>query len=171
MTSDLEFLSTLRKVCTDTGVPLVFDEVVTGFRVEYGGARTMAGIEPELTCLGKIIGGGLPCGAVVGRAGLAEACRSSEDPFLDYEQKAFAGGTLSANSLTCRAGTAVLTHLCANQHLYEELETKTRWLRDQFAESTGKRDISCRINARNSIFSFNFSHRSAGIYPPLSRGG
>ncbi|MFE2293848.1 aminotransferase class III-fold pyridoxal phosphate-dependent enzyme [Streptomyces sp. NPDC059452] len=163
-TFDLEFLSALRKVCTETGVPLVFDEVVTGFRVEYGGAQTMAGIEPDLTCLGKIIGGGLPCGAVVGRAGLVEMCRSSEDPFLDYEQKAFAGGTLSGNSLTCRAGTAVLTHLRANQHLYEELETKTRWLRDAFAESTGKHGISCRINARNSIFSVNFSHRSAGIY-------
>ncbi|WP_330241736.1 aminotransferase class III-fold pyridoxal phosphate-dependent enzyme [Streptomyces sp. NBC_00525] len=163
-TFDLEFLTALRKVCTDTGVPLVFDEVVTGFRVAYGGAQTMAGIEPDLTCLGKIIGGGLPCGAVVGRSELVETCRSSEDPFLDYERKAFAGGTLSGNSLTCRAGLAVLTHLRANQQLYEELEAKTQWLRNEFAESTAKRGISCRINARNSIFSLNFSHRSAGIY-------
>ncbi|MFE6761020.1 aminotransferase class III-fold pyridoxal phosphate-dependent enzyme [Streptomyces sp. NPDC057689] len=163
-TFDLEFLTALRKVCTETGVPLVFDEVVTGFRVAYGGAQTMAGIEPDLTCLGKIIGGGLPCGAVVGRSELVETCRSSEDPFLDYERKAFAGGTLSGNSLTCRAGLAVLTHLRSNQQLYEELEAKTQWLRDEFAESAAKRGISCRINARNSIFSLNFSHRSAGIY-------
>ncbi|MFJ1700643.1 aminotransferase class III-fold pyridoxal phosphate-dependent enzyme [Streptomyces sp. NPDC088252] len=61
-TFDVEFLSVPRKVCTESS--LVFDEVVTGFRVAYGGAQTMAGIEPDLTCLGKIIGGGLPCGAV-----------------------------------------------------------------------------------------------------------
>jgi glutamate-1-semialdehyde 2,1-aminomutase len=163
-TFDVEFLTALRKVCTESGVPLVFDEVVTGFRVAYGGAQNMAGVEPDLTCLGKIIGGGLPCGAVVGRAELVEVCRSSEDPFLDYEQKAFAGGTLSGNSLTCRAGTAVLTHLRANQHLYEELEAKTQWLRTEFVESARKRDVSCRVNARGSIFSLNFSHRSAGIY-------
>ncbi|MEV3871797.1 aminotransferase class III-fold pyridoxal phosphate-dependent enzyme [Streptomyces sp. NPDC049906] len=163
-TFDLDFLTALRAVCTDTGVPLVFDEVVTGFRVAYGGAQTLAGIEPDLTCLGKVIGGGLPCGAVAGRAELIETCRSSEDPFRDYEQKAFAGGTLSGNSLTCRAGTAVLTHLRENQHLYEELDAKTQWLRREFVESTGKHGISCRINAQRSIFSLNFSHRSAGIY-------
>ncbi|MFI6729047.1 aminotransferase class III-fold pyridoxal phosphate-dependent enzyme [Streptomyces sp. R-74717] len=163
-TFDQEFLAALRKLCTESGVPLVFDEVVTGFRVAYGGAQTLAGIEPDLTCLGKIIGGGLPCGAVVGRARLVEMCRSSEDPFLDYEQKAFAGGTLSGNSMTCRAGTAVLTHLRANQHLYEELEAKTQRLRAELMESTGKRGIPCRINARGSIFSLNFSHRSAGVY-------
>ncbi|MFF5360240.1 aminotransferase class III-fold pyridoxal phosphate-dependent enzyme [Streptomyces scabiei] len=163
-TLDQEFLAALRKLCTASGVPLVFDEVVTGFRVAYGGAQTLAGIEPDLTCLGKIIGGGLPCGAVVGRAELVEMCRSSEDPFLDYEQKAFAGGTLSGNSMTCRAGTAVLTHLRANQHLYDELEAKTQRLRTEFAEITRKRDIPCRISARGSIFSLNFSHRSAGVY-------
>ncbi|MFF7387949.1 aminotransferase class III-fold pyridoxal phosphate-dependent enzyme [Streptomyces scabiei] len=163
-TLDQDFLAALRKLCTESGVPLVFDEVVTGFRVAYGGAQTLAGIEPDLTCLGKIIGGGLPCGAVVGRAELVEMSRSSEDPFIDYEQKAFAGGTLSGNSMTCRAGTAVLAHLRANQHLYDELEAKTQRLRADFLESTRKRDISCRINARGSIFSLNFSHRSAGVY-------
>ncbi|MFI7612717.1 aminotransferase class III-fold pyridoxal phosphate-dependent enzyme [Nonomuraea terrae] len=161
---DEEFLSALRRTTADLGIPLVFDEVVTGFRVAYGGAQTIAGIEPDLTCLGKIIGGGLPCGAVVGRAELTDMARSSEDPFLDYEKKAFAGGTLSGNSLTCRAGNAVLTHLRDHPTLYEDLDARTRWLRAEFEESTRKRGIACRINARGSIFSLNFSHRSAGVY-------
>ncbi|MET0133319.1 MAG: aminotransferase class III-fold pyridoxal phosphate-dependent enzyme, partial [Kibdelosporangium sp.] len=163
-TLDRDFLVALRAVATELGIPLIFDEVVTGFRVAYGGAQTVAGIEPDLTCLGKIIGGGLACGAVVGRRELVDMARSSEDPFYDYENKAFAGGTLSGNSLTCQAGAAVLTHLRDNPVLYEELAAKTERLRLELEDSTRKRGISCRINARASIFSLNFSHRHASVY-------
>lgn len=163
-TIDHEYLSALRSVSAELGIPLVFDEVVTGFRVAYGGAQTIAGIEPDLTCLGKIIGGGLPCGAVVGRADLIDLARSSEDPFFDYENKAFAGGTLSGNSLTCRAGAAVLGHLRDNPAVYEHLESMTQWLRAELEASCQARGIRCRINATGSIFSLNFSHRSAGVY-------
>ncbi|MEU6084914.1 aminotransferase class III-fold pyridoxal phosphate-dependent enzyme [Streptomyces sp. NPDC047108] len=163
-TLDREFLAALRERCTAWGVPLIFDEVVTGYRVAYGGAQSLAGVQPDLTLLGKIIGGGLPCGAVAGRAELVGMCRSTEDPFLDYEQRTFAGGTLSGNSLTCRAGTAVLRHLRDHPYLYGELDEKTEFLRAELIESTRKRDIPCRVSARGSIFSLNFSHRSAGIY-------
>ncbi|GAB3109824.1 hypothetical protein GCM10027160_09330 [Streptomyces calidiresistens] len=163
-TLDREFLTALRERCTEWGVPLIFDEVVTGYRVTYGGAQSLVDVQPDLTLLGKIIGGGLACGAVVGRADLVEMCRSTEDPFLDYEQRAFAGGTLSGNSLTCRAGAAVLRHLRDNPHLYRELEEKTERLRDELIESTRKRGIPCRVGARGAIFSLNFSHRSAGVY-------
>lgn len=163
-TIDVEFLSALRTITAELGIPLVFDEIVTGFRVAYGGAQTLAGIAPDLTCLGKIIGGGLPCGAVVGREEILDVARSSEDPFYDYENKTFAGGTLSGNSLTCQAGAAVLTHLRDHPAIYTALESKTERLRDDLAESTHARGIPCRINARGSIFSLNFSHRSAGVY-------
>jgi glutamate-1-semialdehyde 2,1-aminomutase len=163
-TIDHEFLSALRSTCDDLGVPLVFDEVVTGFRVAYGGAQTLTGIVPDLTCLGKIIGGGLPCGAIVGRRELLDVARSSEDPFFDYENKAFAGGTLSGNSLTCRAGLAALTHLRDNPAIYRDLDAKTRRLRTDLEASTRKHGIACRINAQSSIFSLNFSHRQASVY-------
>ncbi|GAB6039855.1 ABC1 kinase family protein [Endothiovibrio diazotrophicus] len=108
---DVTFLRALREQCDALGVPLVFDEVVSGFRVAYGGAQTLAGVVPDLTCLGKIIGGGLPCGAVAGRREIVDVARSSDDPFFDYENKAFVGGTMSGNSISCAAGSAVLAYL------------------------------------------------------------
>ncbi|MFH8988122.1 aminotransferase class III-fold pyridoxal phosphate-dependent enzyme [Streptomyces sp. NPDC017940] len=161
---DVPFLAELRAVCTELGVPLVFDEVVSGFRAAYGGAQIMADVHPDLTCLGKVIGGGLPCGAVVGRTDLIDMAKSSQDPFYDYENKVFAGGTFSGNSLTCAAGLATLRHLDENPHLYTQLEDHTQELAAMMREATGKRDIACRLSARNSFFSLNFSHREAGLY-------
>jgi glutamate-1-semialdehyde 2,1-aminomutase len=108
---DLEFLRALRNVCTECGIPLVFDEVVSGFRVSYGGVQVLTGVEPDLTCLGKIIGGGLPCGAVIGREWLITYAKTTFDPFRDFESRVFVGGTMSGNSLSCATGLAVLRHL------------------------------------------------------------
>ncbi|MEV0249014.1 aminotransferase class III-fold pyridoxal phosphate-dependent enzyme [Nocardia sp. NPDC050712] len=159
-----DFLRELRRECTELGIPLIFDEVVSGFRVAYGGVQVLADIHPDLTCLGKVIGGGLPCGAVVGRDHLIEMAKSSQDPFFDYENKVFAGGTLSGNSLTCAAGLGALRHLRDNQQIYDTLEENTQRLATLLREATESRDVACRINARNSIFSLNFSHREAGLY-------
>ena len=161
---DIEFLTELRSLCTELDIPLIFDEVVSGFRVAYGGVQVMAGIHPDLTCLGKVIGGGLPCGAVVGKQYLVDMAKSSQDPFNDYENKVFAGGTLSGNSLTCATGLAVLRHLDQNRDIYDRLETNTQQLATRLRDATSERDIACRINGRNSIFSLNFSHRAAGLY-------
>ncbi|MFI9503287.1 aminotransferase class III-fold pyridoxal phosphate-dependent enzyme [Nocardia sp. NPDC052566] len=161
---NIEFLTELRRVCTELGIPLVFDEVVSGFRVAYGGVQVLADIEPDLTCLGKVIGGGLPVGAVIGREQFISMAKSSQDPFYDYENKVFAGGTLSGNSLTCTAGLGALRYLGAHQEIYEQLETNTQRLAQMLREATEERDIACRISARNSIFSLNFSHREAGLY-------
>ncbi|MEV0766183.1 aminotransferase class III-fold pyridoxal phosphate-dependent enzyme [Nocardia sp. NPDC050435] len=161
---DVEFLTALRELCTELEVPLVFDEVVSGFRVAYGGAQVMIGIDPDLTCLGKVIGGGLPVGAVVGKRQLIEMAKSSQDPFNDYENRVFAGGTLSGNSLTCTAGLAALRHLATHPEIYQRLDANTDRLATLLREATQQREIACRISARNSIFSLNFSHRSAGLY-------
>jgi glutamate-1-semialdehyde 2,1-aminomutase len=161
---DREFLQALRTVCTELDIPLIFDEVVTGFRVTYGGSQTLIGITPDLTCVGKIIGGGLPCGGVVGSRKLIDLARSSEDPFFDYENKVFAGGTMSGNSLSCSAGVAALNHLKQHPEIYVELDRKTNWLAGELRDIAARRGISCRINARHSIFSLNFTHRSAEFY-------
>ncbi|ATE58193.1 aminotransferase [Actinosynnema pretiosum] len=161
---DAPFLVALRRVCDETGVPLVFDEVVSGFRVAYGGVQSVVGVRPDLTCLGKVIGGGLPCGAVVGRAGLVDVARSTRDPFQDYERKVFAGGTLSGNSLSCAAGAAVLRRLRADPDVYARLEAGTDRLAGALREAAGQRGIACRVSARGSIFSLTFSHRPARLY-------
>ncbi|KQY29172.1 aminotransferase [Nocardia sp. Root136] len=164
VTLNVEFLRELRALCTELDIPLIFDEVVSGFRVAYGGAQVLADVHPDLTCLGKVIGGGLPCGAVIGKQYLIDMAKSSQDPFYDYENKVFAGGTLSGNSLTCTAGLAVLNHLDSHPEIYPQLEENTRLLAQLMREATESRGIACRINAEHSIFSLNFSHRPAGLY-------
>lgn len=111
-----------------------------------------------------MIGGGLPCGAVIGKGYLIDMAKSSQDPFYDYENKVFAGGTLSGNSLTCTAGLAVLDHLDSHPEIYPRLEVNTQHLAQLMREATQSRGIACRINAQHSIFSLNFSHRAAGLY-------
>ncbi|MFE7722006.1 aminotransferase class III-fold pyridoxal phosphate-dependent enzyme [Nocardia rhizosphaerihabitans] len=164
VTLNTEFLRELRALCTELDIPLIFDEVVSGFRVAYGGAQVLADVHPDLTCLGKVIGGGLPCGSVIGKRYLIDMAKSSQDPFYDYENKVFAGGTLSGNSLTCTAGLAVLNHLDSHREIYPQLEANTQRLAQIMRAATESRSIACRINARHSIFSLNFSHRDAGLY-------
>jgi glutamate-1-semialdehyde 2,1-aminomutase len=161
---DTEFLAAVRAICTETDVPLVFDEVVTGFRVDYGGVQTLSGISPDVTCLGKVIGGGLPCGAMAGREDIVQVARTTGDPFRDYETRTFLGGTMAGNSISCAAGAAVLTYLRDNRHLYDELQRKTEWLRDQMSAVAEANGIKCQITANRSIFSITFNHRKSKYY-------
>ncbi|MEI2579694.1 aminotransferase class III-fold pyridoxal phosphate-dependent enzyme [Scytonema sp. PRP1] len=153
------FLTELRDLCTDLNIPLVFDEVVTGFRVAYGGIQNVLGITPDLTCLGKIIGGGLPCGAIVGRQELLNIAKSSGDPFIDYESKAFIGGTMSGNSLSCTAGLAALTYLKEHPEIYTRLEQQTNWLAQEFLKIAQHHNVQFKIKANRSIFSMSFSSK------------
>jgi glutamate-1-semialdehyde 2,1-aminomutase len=147
-------------VCTQFGITLIFDEVVTGFRVHFGGAQHLAGVRPDLTCLGKIIGGGLPCGAVVGSPDAMEYGRTSGDPFRDVEERAFVGGTMSGNSLTTAAGRAVLTHLRDHPAIYTELDEKTRWLVAAMAAATKELGIASKIKGSHSMFNISFDYAS-----------
>jgi glutamate-1-semialdehyde 2,1-aminomutase len=169
-TYDTEFLRELRNVCTQLGLPLIFDEVVTGFRVAYGGIQTLAGISPDLTCLGKIIGGGLPCGAVAGKAELIDIAKSSRDPFVDYESKAFIGGTMTGNSLTCSAGLAALTYLRDHPEIYTRLEQQTNWLAQELLKIAQKYNIQFKVKANRSIFSLSFTHKDIKFYREKQAG-
>jgi glutamate-1-semialdehyde 2,1-aminomutase len=108
------FLEGLRALCTRTGAILIFDEVITGFRVAYGGAQSRYGVRPDLTCLGKIIGGGLPVGAYGGRRDLM----STVAPLGGVYQ----AGTLSGNPLAVAAGLAAI-HALGQGDPYARLET------------------------------------------------
>ena len=108
------FLNGLRRLCDDNGALLIFDEVITGFRVAYGGAQERYRIRPDLTCLGKIIGGGLPVGAYGGRADVMQVAAPLGP--------AYQAGTLSGNPLATAAGIACLREL-AKPGVYETLET------------------------------------------------
>ncbi|RJO79267.1 aminotransferase class III-fold pyridoxal phosphate-dependent enzyme [Nocardia panacis] len=157
---DTPFLEQLRKVCTDNGIVLIFDEVVTGFRVHFGGAQHLAGVRPDLTCLGKIIGGGLPCGAVVGRPEIMEFGRTTGDPFRDVDERAFVGGTMSGNSITTSAGLAVLEYLGRHTDIYTDLDANTRRLIGDLKATTDERGIACKIKGSHSMFNIAFDYAS-----------
>lgn len=161
---DRDFLQALRDRCDKHGIPLVFDEVVTGFRVAWGGAQNLAEVEPDLTCLGKIIGGSLPCGAVVGKSRVMEVARTSGDPFVDYERKTFVGGTMSGNLYSMLAGRAVVGHLRENPGIYSHLERTTDQLCATLSAIATEAGVPFRIRGCRSIFTMSFSHRDKRFY-------
>lgn len=118
------FLHELRELTRQHGIVLIFDEVISGFRVCYGGAQTLYGVTPDLTTLGKIIGGGLPCGAFGGRAEIMA--------HLAPEGNVYQAGTLSGNPLAMRAGCAVLTTLRDHPRVYMEMAECVAALAEQW---------------------------------------
>jgi glutamate-1-semialdehyde 2,1-aminomutase len=148
----------------------VFDEFVTGFRVDYGGVQTISGIQPDITCLGKIIGGGLPAGAVVGRKKFLELGRTTGDPFRDYEERVFLGGTMSGNYLSCTAGLAMLNYLEANKAIYQSLVDKTKYLGDRLRSAAEQRNINMRLKAGYSMFTLSFTHKNPEFFRDMLHG-
>lgn len=118
------FLEKLRELCTTHGAVLIFDEVITGFRVSYGGAQKRFGVMPDLTCLGKTIGGGLPVGAFGGRRDIMEN--------IAPQGSVYQAGTLSGNPLAMIAGIKTL-ELLNNQEIYDGLERKAEVLGNALA--------------------------------------
>merc|ERR1719215_1048161 len=118
---DQEFLQGIRALCTDNGAVCVFDEVMTGFRVAYGGAQSYFGVTPDLTTMGKVIGGGLPVGAYGGRKDIMEMVAPAGPMYQ--------AGTLSGNPLAMTAGIETLKRL-SQPGVHEELERKPKMLVD-----------------------------------------
>ncbi len=140
------FLDGLREITRENGILLIFDEVITGFRVSPGGAQELYNIMPDLTCLGKIIGGGFPVGAYGGRRDVM----SQIAPVGGVYQ----AGTLSGNPLAMAAGLATLTIL-KNREIYARLEEKSRFLFSGFVDAarTGGVDITInRVGSMGAVF-------------------
>ncbi|MFD4429879.1 aminotransferase class III-fold pyridoxal phosphate-dependent enzyme [Nocardia sp. NPDC058497] len=146
---DPDFLRKLRQVCDECDVVLIFDEVVSGFRAAFGGVQTLAEVVPDLTCLGKIVGGGLPGGAVHGSERVMQTARTTDDPFEDYATRAFCGGTTSGNSVSTAAGAAVLSHLRDNPEIYRELEAKTDYLRESLQRIADEEAVAWHVNGQH----------------------
>lgn len=142
------FLEDLRTMTRERGILLIFDEVITGFRLTYGGFQNMIGVEPDLTCLGKIIGGGLPVGAFGGRRDIMNK--------LAPKGPVYQAGTLSGNPLAMAAGVATLKVLKATQG-YGDLEKKTAYLCGELGKVLAKKGIPHRINRIGSMFTLFFT--------------
>jgi len=141
------FLEGLRKVTRDNGTLLIFDEVISGFRVGFGGAQALYGVTPDMTCLGKVIGGGLPVGAY---GGLEEIMRMAAPLGPAYQ-----AGTLSGNPLAVAAGIACLTEL-AKPGVYERLEELGALAEQGIASAADATGVTLTVNRVGSAYTAFF---------------
>lgn len=142
------FLEGLRKICDEHGSVLIFDEVMTGFRVAKGGAQARYNIKPDLTCLGKVIGGGMPVGAFGGRRDIIE--------HIAPTGPVYQAGTLSGNPVAMAAGLAALAQL-DDDAMYEGIFAQTQALADGFQALADKHGIPMTTNVAGSMFGLFFT--------------
>lgn len=144
------YLQKVRELCDKYDTLLIFDEVMTGFRVAYGGAQSVYNIKPDLTCLGKIIGGGLPVGAYGGRKDIMSRVAPSGDIYQ--------AGTLSGNPLAMTAGIATLKIL-QNKSVYELLDKKAKKLAQGFEKASDKYNIPLCLTGLGSMMCAFFTNQ------------
>ena len=147
--ADKGFLEGIRALCNEHKIVLIFDEVMSGFRVAKGGAQEIFGIAPDLTTFGKIIGGGLPVGAFGGKREIM-SCVSPAGPV-------YQAGTLSGNPLAMAAGFASLTYISEHPEVYKELEVKSAYLEKGYEENFKKLGVSFQINRVGSMMTLFFT--------------
>ncbi len=144
-----DFLQALRKICDKHNVLLIFDEVMTGFRLAKGGAQELFGVNADIVTFGKVIGGGLPVGAFAAREEIME--------YLAPNGPVYQAGTLSGNPLAMAAGLAMLTELNNDAGIYKRLEEKTTYLKEGLQKVLNKNKVTYTINQIGSMISVHFN--------------
>ena len=144
------FLEGLRKICDQTGILLVFDEVMTGFRLAAGGVQELYDVNADIVCFGKVIGGGLPVGAF--------AARDEIMKYLAPVGPVYQAGTLSGNPLAMAAGYAMLKELHDHPEIFDSINKKTKYLHGGMAEALEKHKVDFTINREGSMISVHFGN-------------
>ena len=144
-------LEGLRDVTREAGALLIFDEVMTGFRVAWGGVQTLTNVEPDLTTLGKVIGGGLPIGAYGGRRELMEQVAPAGPVYQ--------AGTLSGNPLAVAAGSAALRLLASRPEIYDRLEATSAALAASLRDAASKHGVPLQVQRQGSMLGLFFTDR------------
>ena len=147
------FLQGLRQLTAKHEIPLIFDEVVTGFRLAYGGAQELYGVTPDMSALGKIVGGGYPLAAVVGRSDILSVYDQS---IADSDTHVNQIGTLNGNPIACAAGLATLAEL-RKDGAYDGLRATGSRLRQALVDICAENDISIQMCGEDPIFDFYFT--------------
>ncbi len=149
--ADEEFLQQLRALCDEHGTLLIFDEVMSGFRASLKGAQGITSVRPDLTTLGKVIGGGMPVGAFGGRADIMA--------HLSPEGPVYQAGTLSGNPVAMAAGLSVVRRLKKDPSIYKILELRAKGLVGGFQKIADARGVPLQTEVRGSMFGFFFNDR------------
>lgn len=142
------FLENLRKICDENNALLIFDEVMTGFRLGFGGAQERLNIDADLVCFGKIIGGGFPVGAFAGRSEIMD--------FLAPLGPVYQAGTLSGNPIAMRAGITTLSILKEDLNIYDRIDSTTKILHEEISSIFSNKGIIHTTNRLGSMISFFF---------------
>ncbi|HEY9784571.1 MAG TPA: glutamate-1-semialdehyde 2,1-aminomutase [Candidatus Obscuribacterales bacterium] len=149
------FLDCLRKLSTDNDILLIFDEVLTGLRIALGGAQSLYGVRPDLTCFGKALGGGMPIGAYGGRREIMD--------HLQPLGQVYQAGTFSGNPVTMAGGIEIVK-LLADDQIYERLEKRSRQLFEGVGELIQKQGLPVQLQRVGSMFSIIFAERPVRNY-------
>lgn len=156
------FLEDLRKLCDDNNALLIFDEVMTGFRLAKGGAQELFNIKADIVCFGKVIGGGLPVGAFAGKNEIMN--------YLAPVGPVYQAGTLSGNPLAMAAGLAMLKNLDTDKEIFNRLEEKTQYLERGINEVLQKNNIEFTINRVGSMISVHFDENEVFDFNTAKKG-
>ncbi|MDO6519504.1 glutamate-1-semialdehyde 2,1-aminomutase [Zobellia uliginosa] len=157
-----EFIKGLRELCTQEGILLLFDEVMTGFRLGKGGAQEALGIDADIVCFGKVIGGGLPVGAFAAKAEIMA--------HLAPEGPVYQAGTLSGNPLAMAAGLAMLTELDGHPEVFESLAKKTAYLHEGLDTVLKDKGVPYQINRFGSMISVHFTEEPVIDFDSSAKG-
>lgn len=158
--SDENFLHELRTICSENDIVLIFDEVMTGFRVALGGAQSLYSIKPDLTTLGKVLGGGLPVGAFGGKSKIMNQ--------LSPDGGVYQAGTLSGNPLAMDAGLKTLD-LISKRNYFKNLEKITRQLSDGINELSRKYNKKIYADSQGGMFGIYFTDKKVVNYESISK--
>jgi len=154
-------LQGLRKLCDREGIVLIFDEVMTGFRLAHGGAQQLYGVTPDLTTLGKIIGGGMPVGAYGGKQEIMD--------YVSPVGPVYQAGTLSGNPVAMAAGYAMLRYLHEHPEVYDKLDTTTDYIVQGIRKNLSSLGLSYTINHVGSMFSLFFTDQPVTNFAQASQ--
>ncbi|MDY8136429.1 glutamate-1-semialdehyde 2,1-aminomutase [Aquimarina sp. 2201CG5-10] len=157
-----EFIEGLRRLCDTHNILLIFDEVMTGFRLARGGAQELLGVDADIVTFGKVIGGGLPVGAFAAR----EEIMNHLAPLGPVYQ----AGTLSGNPLAMAAGLAMLTELNNHPEIYDNINKKTAYLHNGIAKALDDNNIEYTINRLGSMISVHFAKESVIDFETAANG-
>ena len=156
------FLEGLRYLCDQNDTLLIFDEVMTGFRLAAGGAQQLLGVDADIVTFGKVIGGGLPVGAFAAREEIMD--------FLAPEGPVYQAGTLSGNPLAMAAGSAMLTALDNQPEVFDSLADKTAYLHEGMKNILSKSRIDYQINRLGSMISLHFTDTAVKDFTSAAKG-
>ena len=157
-----EFIQGLRTLCTDQDILLIFDEVMTGFRLAAGGAQELLDVDADILAFGKVIGGGLPVGAFAARKEIME--------YLAPVGPVYQAGTLSGNPLAMSAGLAMLSALNSDSGIFKSLDEKTAYLHKGIEERLVEADIHHQINRLGSMISVHFTENAVVDFQTAAAG-